>query len=368
MSAPTFKRTTVLILIFLLALLPACQPAGEQILPTNPPPASPTPLPDTATPAPTLAPTPAFTPTPTYVPPTLREPPLALPPGVTLEEYALKAAPEMEPLTFVPLVGTQAEILRRRAAERDYTNQLVETDNQVLQAYGYQVEITDAANRKYRLVQGDKVLLEDVVWVSPISAGTSDFLLYLDASSASYILRKDGLITRDWVQNAQYGNYAAYMGADLMSATETYAGTGSAMKGTATVYRNGAPIFFIPTGQPSPSPDLLGLWTFGGEHWAIEVNSQVIVDGQSLNVKEGYQESFSFHLINGAPFYFFKKDGKIGASYDGRPIALDYDEIPHYGCCSAGALNPGYAPDMIWYYARLGETWYYVELGSYPSS
>jgi hypothetical protein len=38
---------------------------------------------------------------------------------LTIEEYPLRAAPQVEPLTFEPVAGTQGEVLEKRQAERD---------------------------------------------------------------------------------------------------------------------------------------------------------------------------------------------------------------------------------------------------------
>ena len=148
--------------------------------------------------------------------------------------------------------------------------------------------------------------------------------------------------------------------------------------GTIQLSRAGQVIYSASTGQPGPIPDLWGLWTFGG-HWALEVldntrpsggtgmtpAGQVILDGVSLNQRYGYQELFGFSLLRGQPFYFFRKDGKIGAAYAGQPVLLDYDSIPHYGCCSAGELNPRRSGSMVWFFAEREGAWYYVEIGNY---
>jgi hypothetical protein len=67
--------------------------------------------------------------------------------------------------------------------------------------------------------------------------------------------------------------------------------------------------------------------------------------------------------MNDKPFYFFKKFGRLGISYDGREIPLGYAEIPRYGCCSAAALNPRSAENMVSFFAQRDGIWYYVEVG-----
>jgi len=115
-----------------------------------------------------------------------------------------------------------------------------------------------------------------------------------------------------------------------------------------------------------------GSWGYEG-HWAVELqlpneqdpwlptDGQIIQDGQDLNAACGYEESYNFALLGGKPFYFYRKEGGLGISYDGQELPLPYDEIPHYQCCSAGATNPETRPNLVWFFGRKGQQWYYVE-------
>jgi hypothetical protein len=146
-----------------------------------------------------------------------------------------------------------------------------------------------------------------------------------------------------------------------------------------SVSQDGQEIYSIPTGNGYPTDPLQGLWVYGS-HWALEtihitthtennVNSadlvgQVSVDGVLLNDKLGYEESFGFQTIAGYPFYFFKRDGKIGYAYNGLETTLDYDTILHYGCCSSGALNPNSTPSHVDFFAKKGDVNYFVIIGA----
>jgi hypothetical protein len=44
---------------------------------------------------------------------------------------------------------------------------------------------------------------------------------------------------------------------------------------------------------------------------------------------------------------------------------LGLEGILHYGCCSAGMLNPIRALNMVSFFAQAESTWYYVEIGIY---
>ncbi len=181
---------------------------------------------------------------------------------------------------------------------------------------------------------------------------------------------------------AEHFGLCASQGEDKLVAWEEY-GSGIFASGNVTLTRNGSPIYKIPIGDSSPISALRGLWTYDG-HWALETayiqnhqlgneidsqaTGQISVDGQLINKQLGYQEAFGFQTMHGNPFYFFKQKGKIGLSYDGVEIATGYDEVPHYGCCSAATLNPGVYENMVAFFARKGSTWYYIEAGVFDAS
>jgi hypothetical protein len=164
----------------------------------------------------------------------------------------------------------------------------------------------------------------------------------------------------------------ATLGTDRLVAWADYTG-GLFGSGTVTLTRNDSRIYQIPVGDSSPIGSLRGLWTYDTNHRSgNEIDSQALgqisVDGQLLNKQSGYQEAFGFQTLHGRPFYFFEKQGAIGISYDGVEIPLDYSEVPHYGCCSAATLNPRVYQNMVAFFARKGDTWYYVEIGVFDQT
>jgi len=146
-----------------------------------------------------------------------------------------------------------------------------------------------------------------------------------------------------------------------------------------SVTLGGKEIYSISTGNGYVNDPLQGLWVFG-EHWALEtihitthtennvtnadLVGQLTVDGVLLNEKLGYEEAFGLQTIAGFPFYFFKRGGKIGYSYNGMETMLEFDTILHYGCCSAGALNPITTANHVDFFAKIGETNYFVIIGT----
>jgi hypothetical protein len=235
----------------------------------------------------------------------------SFPSELSIEEYPLKNAPSAEPFTFTPMQGTQEEILAKHQQERGNSF----PDNSIF-------------------TNGQPGIL------------------------------------------VQLGNEKLVA---LESFTDTITSLGTFQKVSVQVSRNGEIIYFIPAGDASPINTLRGLWAYSN-HWVLEIAQvtqnisykneisfdsfgQIVQDGQLLNERNGYDEAFGFQLINGKSFYFFKRDGQIGISYDNQMIALGYTQIPHYQCCSGAELNPKSAQSMVAFFAQRDEKWFYVEIG-----
>ncbi len=173
----------------------------------------------------------------------------------------------------------------------------------------------------------------------------------------------------------------AYLGEHRLTAEEVYTSDANYVSSGEVILReDGEEIYRIGVGPGSPLTALQGLWTYAG-HWVLEAAAitvtnqgntaysnavgRIILDGQILNETRNYDEAFGFQTLQGRPFYFYSRDGQIGAWYDGTEIPLGYDRIPHYGCCSGAMLNPKRYLDMVAFFAVMQDKWYYVEIGAY---
>jgi len=67
----------------------------------------------------------------------------------------------------------------------------------------------------------------------------------------------------------------------------------------------------------------------------IREHFDIICDSKSLKNENGYEEIFSFQILNNKPFYFYVKDGAYGINYDGIEAQLEYETLtwfrPHPG-------------------------------------
>lgn len=70
-------------------------------------------------------------------------------------------------------------------------------------------------------------------------------------------------------------------------------------------------------------------FTAWNAHWILVVGNFIIQDGEILNEKFGFEETFNWYLINDKPFYFFRKGPRVGISYDGQFLSSYYDSIAH---------------------------------------
>lgn len=238
---------------------------------------------------------------------------IKLPAGLSIEEHSLTGMPSLDPLTFAPKDGIQVEILAKHAVERAKTF----PDNSILTEGQPGFEITLGGHKITALQTFTNIKSDQVA----------------------------GVIQKVDIQ----------------------------------VLKDGNPILSFPSGVSSPVNSLTGLWSYKN-HWIIEsayvdqsIYTQndveihpvgnIIQDGINLNQKNNYSEAFGFQLMNSIPFYFYERGGRIGISYDGTEIPLDYSQVIHYQCCSGSQLNPRQAENLVAFFAQKNSDWYYVEIG-----
>jgi hypothetical protein len=231
---------------------------------------------------------------------------------LTIDEYPLQYAPAADPLSFIPEQGSQEEILAKHQQERSMP-------------------------------------------------APNNSLLFEDQPAFSVQVGNENLVAFE-------------------SYTDTVTDQGTFQKVTVKVLKDTQVVWSTDAGDVSPINNLRGLWSYS-DHWVLEIAhvtldlvsnesplepvGEIIQDGKSLNELNKYDQTFGFQLIKGKPFFFFQQNGKIGISYDGEQVFLEYDQIPHYQCCSAAELNPRIAPSMVSFFAQRQGTWYYVEIGNF---
>jgi hypothetical protein len=94
-------------------------------------------------------------------------------------------------------------------------------------------------------------------------------------------------------------------------------------------------------------------------HWVLEVDDNLIMDGQDIGQALGYDDAFGFARIGDRPFYFFEKDGLVQISYGGQVLPNAYEQLFHNHCCEAAIHNVEFGPDAVWFHALREGIWYF---------
>ena len=241
--------------------------------------------------------------------PVTRPTPLALPTRLVVEEYEIKRyMSELEGRYFEPVHGDMEVVFAKRENERNRINP-------------------------------DRILLPNVTGEDKVEVVVGENRIS---------------VQMEWVNTQE--------GTAQFSATVIH------------ISRNGEPIYNMDLGPFAVVYPLQGVWVYD-EQWVVEaarVNNlrelprgHIIVSGENLNDKNGYEEAFGFQTMAGKPFYFFMGAGNIGVNFDGQEINLGYERVQHYQCCSGGAYNPIVSQNMVSFFAQRQGTWYYVEIGIY---
>ncbi len=294
----------------------------------------------------------------------------AEPSALTVEEVAIVSDAEDRPthLEYMQRIGSDVLDKRRPWREPD-PQALVAEYNEILAPFGYRLEAEFNAEWNqtfYDLYHGDEAepLLLDLmrVWRPSVSASGDDFVMAVE--NAPNVQPMHLLIgpmgPMPWQAMDSNMLPPVYLG-DEQAAMVATQGQGIDMEygvwvGGREVYSGTAPMMV------SHPVNGFVVW---GDHWALELEDQVIVDGEDLGPKLGHDKVFGFQLLGGKPFYFYEADGAIHLSYDGETLPQTYDEVPHNQCCEPAMFNPRANEDMVAFHGLRAGTWYYVEAGVY---
>lgn len=285
--------------------------------------------------------------------------------SLTVEEYPIVDDSVDKPahFEFMDRVDPQIRLKRQAIREGSISPDLAQM-NASLEPFGYSLRIQGQSGSAadslplYDLYEGEDLILADITTdqLTPVfgsESGTDWFFIGYVKNEGTVMVRSGEVLPWDLFQHL----FAApvYLGDDLLWVEAVGNGNFRVVKEGETLYEGRLPESPVDT----PFKNLVA-WD---GHWAAEVRGDVILDGQSLSKANGYSEAFHLRLIKGKPFYFYSKGGKVYISYDGQTLGQSYDEVIHYACCEPAAFNPGANNSMVWFWARKGSMWHYVEAG-----
>jgi hypothetical protein len=126
-----------------------------------------------------------------------------------------------------------------------------------------------------------------------------------------------------------------------------------------TATQNGKLLISVDCGSILDLNPIQATWVYQ-THWILELyrntngyyHYEIFQDGISMNEIHRYDSSFGFQILGGKPFFFFKKNGKLGFSYQGREHLLNYDDIFYSSCyCEIRNSNPIQYENAVIFYA-----------------
>jgi len=313
-----------------------------------------------------LAPTPTSspTPTPTIIPtPTLPEislSPLAndlqptAPDGSSIRLYAIsgssfryqRAVEALKGESHFSLADFGAYSIANSAA----------AINATLAPFGYQVKINASgsannATANLSLLRNEKMLLAGIDPDIEISTNRSksDFVMVVrQAAPDSHYLVNVFMVRKDSIKQLVNENglwhmeaLPRFIGDDLIYATAHVENEFKPNRVDVNVVSNGLVIYQTITGySDTPVYAIQTYQDFHGDHWAIELQNQVIIDGKPVNEQFDYQKSYNLRVLGGRPVFIFEKNGQAGLNLGGREVLLPGETVPHYICCEFGVTDP----------------------------
>ena len=281
--------------------------------------------------------------------------------GASVTEYALP--PGSDP-------SQQAHLIRELPEEalpewfRNRSNLPVPTKTltveEQLKPLGYELIQTDSGWK--RLFRDGKVLFEDVVNVSSVYTFSADsgqintFIVNAKGSGGNYensfLILNDAIYT--WEYNGQDPPFAPILHQnEILWVKATQDGDRvQILKSNQEVVSS-----FAVYSEPLYAVSRFKAWN---GHWILSARDFLIQDGEFINEKLGFKEIFSWGLIAEKPVYLFRKGPRIGISYDGKILPLQYQDVARYKCCGFAVNNPSIDGTSIHFFAKRDGVWYYV--------
>ena len=109
--------------------------------------------------------------------------------------------------------------------------------------------------------------------------------------------------------------------------------------------------------EPLHSVNRFMIWN---GHWVLAARDFLVQDGEILNKTLGFEEIFSWRLIEDKPTYLFRKGPRVGISYDGKILPLQYQDVARYKCCGYASNNPDIDSNGAHFFGKRDGVWYYV--------
>ncbi len=148
---------------------------------------------------------------------------------------------------------------------------------------------------------------------------------------------------------------------DIEEANAAMRGSGYALEavdGTPQLTRNGETV------EECLLSDAFQTWE---QHWILELNGDVLFDGERLTERRVFDEVYNWQPLAGREFFLYRQNNIYGMYFDGRSLPQRYDEIVRWSCSDQqGADGFNFSAqgtdEAISFFARKSGRWYYVRV------
>ncbi|HKY53239.1 MAG TPA: hypothetical protein VJM08_02985 [Anaerolineales bacterium] len=238
------------------------------------------------------------------------------------------------------------------------------TVSEQLKPLGYEFRVI-SQNNPYRqqLLRDGRVLFDDVFGVSEVYKFSTDSgpIIAFTVNKAgtggnywdSFLIQNDAIYT--WEYNHQdppYFDPILYQKEILwLKTTKDFHNVQIRKSNQEAVFS------FAVFTEPIHAVNRFTTWN---GYWVLAARDFLIQDGEIINETLGFEEIFSWRLIDDKPTYLFRKGPRIGISYDGRILPLQYQDVARYKCCGFSVNNPGIDSNGAHFFGKRDGVWYYV--------
>jgi hypothetical protein len=287
--------------------------------------------------------------------------------NASVTEYALPPEAQVGPSEKMLVEFVPDDMLPDWAAYRANSPTPTPTPiiEEQLKSLGYELRVVnpDPNNYNRQLFRDNRILFDRVFRISdfykfsteaePITTFIVTTMNRRESSDfSSYIIQND--VIREWEYNHQDPPFAPILHQEevlWLKASKDFNHIQVINSNREVIYS-----FAVYT-EPLYSTSSFSIWA---GHWILVARDFLIQDGENLNKKLGFHEIFSWGLIDNKPVYLFRKGPRIGLSYDGMILPLEYQEVAHHYCCGFSVNNPDIVNDSAHFFGKRNGIWYYV--------
>lgn len=110
-------------------------------------------------------------------------------------------------------------------------------------------------------------------------------------------------------------------------------------------------------------PDAFQTWN---KQWVLELNGDVLIDGDRLTEQRVFDEVFNWQALAGSEFFLYRQNNQYGMYFDGRTLPQRYQHIVRWDCADQQGQAFNFSAqgndEAVGFFARKGGRWYYVRV------